>query len=594
MAVKPIDIPIVGPSNNVPQDDPQRTLNFYAEKTGETWTLKPTPGADPYAALGVNGGGRGAISLGGRLFGVRGGFFQEIVNGVAIVRGTLLSNQNPVSIVGDKNAAIPSATVTGQILIVDDDHGYVYEFEDNRFTVLTEATHGFVGGLSQAVFCGGYGVTIKPGTNQSGFSALYNFLDWPGTNYIGLQNTVGNLVALASTGKSTTFFTDSGFEVWTTEGYTGAFAFTQIVSGFGIGCEAPRSVFTFNRFIYWLGGNEAGKGVVYRYTEGGTPTRLTDHSTERQIAAISDPGDAIGYCYQSLGHTFYVLSFGVGNQTICYDSDTEQWHDRAWRDRITGFLFAVPYVAVIIHDGKLLGLDGRDGRFFHINDTVYTDDGAPIRRERVLPVVPDEADWMSYCSTVELFSQVGSGEEVIETVVTEKVLGTTLASNPILTNNQARYIYVGYYLDTNIWIAFAFNSSAARASYLAGLNFEGFMGFATGEMTDSAQTVVIYNGASEELVSFTLEPVTTSSLPFTFDIVQDIQTVVEYPQVMMTYSANRGLTYGQEQWVKTAGNASYATRVRWTVGGAAFGFVFKFAIVANVFVSWRSVRMVMQ
>jgi hypothetical protein len=63
---------------------------------------------------------------------------------------------------------------------------------------------------------------------------------------------------------------------------------------------------------------------------------------------------------------------------------------------------------------------------------------------------------------------------------------------------------------------------------------------------------------------------------------------------MMNYSANRGETYGQEQWVKTAGNNSYATRVRWTVGGAAFGFVFKFAIVANVFVSWRSVRMVMQ
>ncbi len=589
MPTKTIDIPIVGPSNNVPQDDPQKTLNFYPEKTGDSWTLKPTPGALLYASLSVNGGGRGSISLGGRLFGVRGGFFQEIVGGVAVVRGTLASTQNPVSIIG----ALPPDG-SGQILIVDDSHGYVYEFVGDVFTQLTEADNGFVGGISQAVFCGGYAVAVKPGTNQWQFSSLYNFLDWPGTNYVGLQNTVGNINALASTDQSVFIFTDSGFEVWTTEGYTPPFAFTQIVSGFGIGCEAPRSLFAFNKYIYWLGGNEAGKGVVYRYTEGGTPTRLTDHSTERQIAAISDPSDAIGYCYQSLGHIFYVLSFGIGNQTICYDDDTKQWHDRAWREPLTNYMYAVPYVSVIIHDGKLLGLDKRDGKFFEIDNDTYTDNGAPIRRERTLPVVPEEADWMTYCGTVELFSQVGSGGTVIETVTTEKIIGTTLAIEPVLTNPLARYIYVGYYLGTNTWIAFAFSSAAARSSYLAGLNFDGFMGIATGEMSETAETVVIKNGADETLVEFVLAPVTVETLPFSFDILQGIQTVVDYPKVMLSYSTDRGMTYGQEQWAQTAGNNSYNTRVRWTVGGAAFGFVFKFAIVANQYVSWRSVRATMQ
>ncbi len=473
--LRTLDLPIVGPSNDIPQDDPQKTLNFYAEKTGDAWTLKPTPGALLYASLGVNGGGRGAISLGGRLFGVRGGFFQEIVDGSSVVRGTLLSTQNPVAIIG----ALPPDD-SGQILIVDDSHGYVYKFTDDSFTLLTEDDHGFVGGISQAVFCGGYAVAVKPGTNQFQFSSLYDFLDWPGTNYVGLQDTVGDIVALGSTGKSITVFTRNGFEVWTTEGYTGNFAFTQVVSGFQIGCEAPRSVTTYQKFVYWLGGNDAGKGVVYRYTEGGTPTPISDFSNNREIAMIADTSDAIGYNYQSLGHTFYVLSFFTGNITLCYDEATKQWHDRAWRDPLTNYMFAVPYVTALIHDGKLLGLDWRDGKFFEISNDTFTDNGAPIRRERTLPVVPSEADWMSFLGSVELFSTVGTGD------------------GP------------------------------------------------------------------------------------------------DYPKVMLSYSTNRGMTFGQELWAQTAGNYSYNTRVRWTPGGAAFGFVFKFAIVADVFVSWRKVRVTMQ
>ncbi len=579
MPTRTIDIPIVGPSNNVPQDDPQKTLNFYSEKTGDNWTLKPTPGASLFASLGVNGGGRGSISLGGRLFGVRGAFFQEIVAGVAVVRGTLISTQNPVAIVG----ALPPDG-SGQILIVDDTHGYVFEFVGGVFTLLTEVDHGFVGGLSQAVFAGGYAMSIKPGTNEAGFSDLYNFLSWPGTNFIGLQDTVGNLVALASTGKSVTLFTDSGFEVWTTKNYTPPFAFTQIVSGFGIGCEAPRSVFTFNGFVYWLGGNEAGKGVVYRYTEGGTPLRITDHSTERQIAAIADPSDAIGYCYQSLGHTFYVLSFGAGNETICYDEDSKQWHDRAWRDPLTNYMYAVPYVSVIIHDGVLLGLDKRDGKFFEISNEVYTDNGAPIRRERILPVIPDEADWMTYCGTLELFCTVGNdplGEEVNVAPFASVSPNPMLETPEFLDNMNAVYSALNPALLPCINPAYP-----ATAPFLTQMNT--FLTalkvmYPSGTWSNTSPNPALDTDNFLTNINLALSmAASTYTIP------------VEGAKVMLNYSTDRGMTYGLEQWQVTAGNSSYSTRVRWIVGGSAFGFVFKLAIVANQFVSWRSVRVTME
>ncbi len=583
-----IDLPIVGPSNDIPQDDPQRTLNFYAEKTGDDWTLKPTPGATLYASFALSGGGRGAVSVGGRLFGVRGGSFQEIVGGAPVVRGTLASTQGPVGITW----ALPPDG-SGQILIVDDAHGYVFEFSGNTFTQLTEAEHGFVGGLSQAVFAGGYAVAIKPGTNQAQYSSLYNFLDWPGTNYFTTENTVGNLVALASTGKSVTLFTPQGFEVWTTEGYTPPFAFTQIVSGFQIGCEAPRSVSTYEKYVYWLGSNENGKGVVYRYTEGGSPTAISDHSTDRQIEGFENTADAVGYNYQSLGHTFYVLSFFSGKLSLCYDEASKLWHERAWRDPLTNTLYAVPYVDSLIHDGKLLGLDRRNGDVFEIDNNAFTDNGAPIRRERVLPVVPKEADWMTYCGSVELFCTVGNAPLPTETLTVETVAGTTLASNPVLSNPQARYIHVGYYVGSDYWVAFAFSSAAARSAYLAALNYDGFMGVAVGQFSDLPEPVTIYDGAGNPLVSFDLASV-EGSLPFSFDIIEQIIQPDTNPSVMLSYSTNRGMTYGQELWCKTGGNLSYSARVRWTGLGAAFGFTFKFAIVASQYVSWRSVRVTMQ
>jgi hypothetical protein len=516
--------------------------------------------------------------LGGRLFGIRGAFFQEIVGGSAVIRGTLSSTQNPVAIIG----ALPPDE-SGQILIVDDDHGYVFEFVGNTFTELTEATHGFVGGLSQAVFAGGYAATVKPGTNQWQFSALYDFLDWPGTNFVGLQNTVGDIVALASTGKSITIFTDSGFEVWTTEGYTGQFAFTQIVSGFGIGCEAPKSVFAFNRYIYWLGGNEAGKGVVYRYTEGGSPQRLSSHSTERQIAAISDPSDAIGYCYQALGHTFYVLTFGTGNQTICYDDDTKQWHDRAWRDALTNHMYAVPYVSVIIHDGKLLGLDKRDGKFFEISNTVYTDNGAPIRRERTLPVIPEEADWMSYCGSLELFCTVGN-EPLGESSNTAPF--SSVSPNPMIELPEFLDNMNAVYAALNPALVPCLNPAMTLPAFLTQINTfltDLKVTYPSGTWNVSSPNPALETESFLNNLNLALAMAESAyEIPF------------EGPKVMLTYSTNRGMTYGQELWQPMGGNSSYSTRVRWTGLGAAFGFVFKLAVVANHYISWRKVRVTMQ
>lgn len=67
--MKAFDIPVYGPSKNVPQDDAERTINLYPEKVSDdTYTLKARPGHVVVGQFGFAGNGRGQVSVGGEAF----------------------------------------------------------------------------------------------------------------------------------------------------------------------------------------------------------------------------------------------------------------------------------------------------------------------------------------------------------------------------------------------------------------------------------------------------------------------------------------------------------------------------------------------
>lgn len=397
------DIPIIGDSKDVPQDDPQFTLNFYAEEVKEDiFTLKPTPGTELDSQLRVNGGGRGIVSVAGRLFGVRGSFFQEKVSGNWVNRGTLATSQNKVSIIYN----LPP-NGEGQILIVDDTNGYVFELVDNAFTALTEAEHGFVGGASQSAYCAARAYVFVPGTGQMRCSSIDNFLEWPGLAFASAESLSTPLRALASNGDLLYVFSDDGFEVWQNQG-PGNFALTQILAGDNIGILASNSILFVERYVYWLGRTSTGEGVVYRHQGGGSPERITTHAQERVIASLETPSDALGWSYNSLGHVFYGLNFQQGNKTLVWDKTTNLWHNRATREPVHNYIAGLTWVDVIIHEGEILTILSQDGKVLHVDDEIFTDQGNPIPRERILSVVPKEGDWLSFYQSAELFAQYGN------------------------------------------------------------------------------------------------------------------------------------------------------------------------------------------
>lgn len=396
------DYPIIGINAKLAQDTPEATLNLYAEKDGDVLTLKPTPGSSPTYQFTRNGGGRGVNNDTGRTFGVRGAFFQELVNGVPVVLGELLSLVNPVAII----TCLPPDG-EGQVLVVDDDNGYVYKFSDNSFTRLDPIASGFVGGASQAVFCASRAVVFKPGTTQWQVSGIYDFTTWDGTAFATCQSLTSSLNALASNGGLCYFFSPDGFEVWEDMGYS-IQPLGRVIFGDRIGCLAPNSVFVMKRYVYWLGNNSEGNGEFYRHIAGSFPEAISDAPTQRILAETENLAQCISYGYQSLSHDFAVNTFLDGNLTIVHDAETGLWHERAWRDPVSNESRVVPYVNVIFSNGKFMGLSYLDGTLFTISNDVFNDSGNPIVRKRVTPVYPPEGDWQTYFQSVELFGQIGN------------------------------------------------------------------------------------------------------------------------------------------------------------------------------------------
>ncbi len=588
MTVSNYDVPIYGPSKNVSQDDPEYTGNMYPEKVSDgVYTLKRRAGHTVIGQFGIAGGGRGQIVVGDRHFGVRGSFFCEFVNGASVTIGPLISQDGDCALI----ANLPPDG-DGQVLIVgpNEKEGYVYQIQSNVYTKLTEADHGFVGGGGEAVFFGGRGWVIKVGSGQFQCCNPYDFLNWPRDAFGTAEFGSDNLLALETNGNYLLLLGQYTGEVWVKRDIL-PLPLEPTNSSFSIGILAPRAHINFENDFYWFGGNAEGKGVVYSLSAGGEPQIISDYSIIRNIAPLENQSDAYMYAYQDLGHRFIFLTFIQGNRTFVYDISEGLWHEESTRLVPSGFVNALPWESVVFNAGKLLGLNRLNGQIAEIKDTIYTDNGNPIVLDRKLSVFPKEASWKSFYRSVELFTEMGNTLPPTESTYENVVTGTALVNSPILTNDLARYIYVGFYVGSDTWIAFAFASAAARASYIEGQQaIDGFLGIATGQFNGSPITVLIQDGAGNDLVQFGMLPVDNSNLPFSFDILKQITQPDNNPSIMLRVSRDRGQTYGTEMWRTMSGNGSYICRPVWTGLGAAFGLTLWFRFVANQYVSFRGVR----
>jgi hypothetical protein len=176
-------------------------------------------------------------------------------------------------------------------------------------------------------------------------------------------------------------------EVWAPSG--AADFYFQRITGAVVqhGCAAPYSVAQQDVSLFWLSQNAQGHAIVVR-AQDTSIVRISTNAIEADIQTYATISDAIGFCHQVEGHSFYILTFPSADITWAYDLSTGQWHRRVsidgngvqhrWRANCFAFAFGL----------NLVG-DYQNGRFYSLDSSFFTDAGVAIPRIVTFPHVAD-------------------------------------------------------------------------------------------------------------------------------------------------------------------------------------------------------------
>lgn len=371
----PMRFPIVGPAYQVRSIDQscQRLVNWYIEITeagGTTQTaLYPTPGLRRLLTLGV-GPIREVLVFGDYLYVISGSEVYRVDRSLeAEMLGDIATDEGPAQM----------ACNGIELLIVDGTGGYLVNIDSATLAPITDVD--FPDGVTWCAYLDGYFIVGGDGSQAFYISSLLDGGEWNGTDFASAEGDPDPLISGIVDHRELWLFGRSTVEVWFNTG-NATFPIERTGNTFiEHGIAAPHSVAKIDNTVFWLGADTRGDGIVWR-AEGYRPVRISTHGIENMLAKYARVDDAIAYTYQQEGHSFYVLVFPSANATLVYDVASQQWHERAAFDPLTGDFSRHRSNCMAFFDRKHIVGDFEDGRLYVLDLDTYTDDGVTIKRVR--------------------------------------------------------------------------------------------------------------------------------------------------------------------------------------------------------------------
>lgn len=183
-------------------------------------------------------------------------------------------------------------------------------------------------------------------------------------------------------------------EIWTNVG-AAQFPF-QRLSGVFVehGCAAKYSIAAWDKMIFWLSQDKAGRARVSMVQ----PYDLADVSTyaiEQELADYARLDDAVAFIYQQEGHVFYQLTFPSADKTWVYDIKEKLWHQRASIDGDGNWHRHRANCGAYAYGKNLVG-DFQNGLVYSYEVKAFTDNGTPIPRLRTFPHILNNGKRVTY------------------------------------------------------------------------------------------------------------------------------------------------------------------------------------------------------
>lgn len=314
-----------------------------------------------------------------------------------------------------------------ELLIVDGVSGYVFGLDSYKSEEITDAL--FVETkATQCLFLDGYFVVNQPASGRFYYSDLYDGKTWLG--YYTAETSADVALSIGKKNGELWIMGTQSAEVWYGTGNS-ADPFSRIHGGFSdIGIMAANSVAYTTNTIFWLGSSKQGVGVVWMAT-GYQPQRISTHGIEYPISQMATTTDAIAYCYQQEGHSFYVLSFPGGDRTFVYDITTGLWHERASWNIWSGKNQMWQAVHCAFFNNQHYVGSSKDGNVYLLDFSNYTENTIPIRRVRTAQHLSGENKRFSY-NLFELEMERGIGLPDAQITASGSVIGEIPGYMPLV------------------------------------------------------------------------------------------------------------------------------------------------------------------
>jgi len=267
-----------------------------------------------------------------------------------------------------------SANNAGQICFNSGKKNKAYVLEPTG--ILTQITDPAFYGSPRVDYLDGYGVFVRPNSQQFYISALNDFTTFDALDFASDEADPDNLVTHIVDHQELILFGERVTTVWFNSGNSVFPLSRREGATMEVGCAAALSVAKLDNTVFFLGRTSYGSGIVYKLNQY-TPQIISNRGIENLINTFEKIDDALAYTYQKNGHSFYVLTFPSAMKTLVYDASIQD-PDMAWsvretygygRDRATCHAFAF--------DKHLVG-DYLSGTIYELDDETHTDGDYPI------------------------------------------------------------------------------------------------------------------------------------------------------------------------------------------------------------------------
>lgn len=374
-----VSVPFIG-SRHVDrsiQINGQRAVNWYPSLSGDgaktVLSLVPTEGLDKRAEFG-NGICR-SVEL--TLF--QGALYW--VNGTDLMKMTTSEVVTSVGTLSTSSGLCYAAAGQDYLFVVDGTNGYAWD--GSSFTTVNNSTDSdFPTDPSHVGFIDGFFIVLSASSDVWQKSAQEDPTAWAALDFATAEAEPDNAVAVESSYRDLYIIGTITTQVYYNSGNPD-FPFELYANGvLEFGTPAPASVARAGGNIFMLAQHKSGGLTVLR-VNGFQAQRIADTDTADYLDGLTaaQVATAEAFAYTRSDQTFYELTLPDDDITLVYHLEQNDWHERRSGTDVTGRHRARGHG--FFNNEHYVG-DYANAKMYVLDPTKRTEDGAAIRRERIM------------------------------------------------------------------------------------------------------------------------------------------------------------------------------------------------------------------